>query len=678
MAKPDKQTDAELLKEARERHEEGMTAERENDVDALDDLRFISGDQWDQTVKTAYEAEGKPCLTINKLPQFIRQVTGDLRINKPAIKVHPVDSGADVEMAETYSGLIRHIEAVSDADIAYNVAAQNATGCGKGAFRIVVDHFDDDSFDQEIRIEQISNPFAVVFDPNAKKYTREDGRYCFVVEEIGREDFKRRYPEASLSEFDTSEAVGTIVDWGTQDTIRVAEYWTKTPVIKTIGRMQVGSTLDLTDMAEPERAQFAVEDTREVESFKIESRIISGAEVLEGPFEHPGRFIPIVPVWGEEWHVGDKVVRNGLIRYAKDPQRMYNYHMSAATEMISLAPKAPYIGTVDQFKGLERYWNNANIKNFAYLPYKPDKDAQGPPQRQHSAEFPAAMTNMSAIATGDMNETTGIYPPSLGARSNETSGVAIRERKQEGDVGTFSFIDNLARSIRYGGRILVDLIPKIYDGERIVRILGEDETEEMRPINVAVSVDEMGNIQFANDITVGKYDVSITTGPSYSTKRAEASDSMLAFMSAVPEAAGLIGDLIAKNQDWPGGEEIAKRLHRVAVAKGIAEPEEGDPPPPPDPAAETEVKEFQLKVTQAQAQMTKDKVETEGKELDNAQKQIDLSRQTGGIEDLVKQEVQRLIVQALQDVQPSGVPQPNGGGSPGIAGQEPNALGAQQ
>ena len=651
--------DANLLREARERFERAKTAELTNDEEALDDLRFIAGDQWPESVKSEREGDGRPCLTMNRMPQFVRQVTGDIRINKPSIKVHPVDDSADPDTAETYTGLVRHIQSVSDADIAYTSGAQNATACGKGAWRVVSDFEDELSFDQEIRIEAIPNPFAVFWDPDSVKYTREDARYCFVVDNLTRKEFERRYPDAVVDSFDAPDPAfaSYIKDWGTKDTVRVAEYFTREPVKKTIGRFQTGEVIDLTDMTEPERAGLAIEVTREVDGWKVESRIISGVEVLEGPFDIPSRFIPIIPIWGEEWHIGDEVIRNGLIRYAKDPQRMYNYHISAATETIALSPKAPFVGTVEQFKGLDRFWNQANTRNFPYLPYNPDGEAP-PPQRQRSADVPVAMVSLAGLAIDDMNGTTGLHPPSLGQASNETSGRAIRERKIEGDIGTFAFIDNLARSIRHTGRILVDMIPKIYDGERVIRILGEDDSEELTPINVTV-LGEDGQLRLVNDITTGRFDVSISVGPSFSTKRAEASESMIAFMRSVPDAAGVVGDLIAKNQDWPGADEIADRLRRIAVARGVAEPTEDDQPSPPDLDAVLKEREMQMKLIESAAGIRKDQVEVEGKSLDNAQKRLELIQMTGGIQDLVRQEVQRLILQALVGT-PASVPTGNG------------------
>ena len=330
-----------VLQTARQRFERAISADRENSEEAHDDLKFRAGEQWPEDVRRERESDGRPVLTINKIPQFIRQVTGDIRINRPAIRVRPVDDKSDPELARVLTGLIRHIEQVSDAQTAYTTAADSAAACGIGHFRIVSEYSDDDGFEQDIRIRRILNPFSVAWDPDAEALTREDAKYCFVMARLPLEEFKERWPEARTAGFDTSdfetpdrESLG---DWWDGESVRVAEYWLKRPVVKELHLMADGAVLDDAALAKAIAAAEAadaptVKQTRKVQTHEVVQYLLNGVEVLEGPVAWPGRHIPIVSVCGEEVHIGDRTVRSGVIRYAKDAQRLYNYMRSTAVE----------------------------------------------------------------------------------------------------------------------------------------------------------------------------------------------------------------------------------------------------------------------------------------------------------------------------------------------------------
>lgn len=637
------QTDnRDLLRLARARFDRAMDAERENREQELDDLKFRAGEQWEDAAAHERREANRPCLTINRMGQYVRQVTGDIRLNKPAIKVRPVDDRADPAVAEILTGLIRHIEAASDAQAAYSTAAEASATCGEGHFRIVTDYADDDAFDQDIRIRRITNPFSVFWDPAATELTKEDAGWCFVMDEMGVEEFKAAYPDANTSGWDSAELTDDLRSWMTGETVRVAEYWLKEPVTRTLWLLPDGSVVAPEEMSDEARATVAplVQRERKAQSHRVVQYILTGDQVLSGPHEWPGRHIPIVTVLGEEIHVANRTVRHGIVRWAKDPQRLLNYLRSASLEMIGLAPKAPWLVTKDQIKGHEARWQVANYENLPYLLYNVDQKSPAPvPQRVDPPPIQGALLQEAALASDDMKAVTGIYDAALGARSNETSGRAIMARQREGDVGTFVYVDNLSRAIGYAGRILVDLIPRIFDTQRMVRILGEDGAEELMQVNVTLPD---GSV--LNDLTRGKYDVVVQTGPSYSTKRQEAADSILQFVQAVPQAGGVIGDLLAKNMDWPGAEKIAERLKKL-LPPGLDE--EGAPPPPPPPPNPKLMAEAELRAAQA-----------DGQKLDNAGKQLALAAQTGQLEAVVAQLVRQQLMQILGPPDPSAQPGP--------------------
>lgn len=555
-------------------YDRGYQRERNNMDEAYEDLRFRRGTLQDQWTPEALEArKGRPCHVVNKLPQFIRQVTGDMRQMRPSVKVVPVDSGADIKTAEVRGGIIRYVENRSYAKHIYTTAADSQVTCGIGHFQIGTEYADAGTFNQEIRVAGIEDSVSVIWDADSVMPTREDADHCFVPTDMTLTAFKKRWPKAQASGFDITAngQSGAFTNWSGDDYVRVAAYWKKKPIKRTLVLMPDGSIDDITDQVNDApkdqvadafaylTAQGARVEQRD--SYKVCHYLMTVSEILEES-EWPGMYIPIVPVIGEEVRIGRDIYRHGIVRYARDLQRMVNYYSSAETEVIALQPKAPWIGTKKMFQDHYDLWETANTENHPFLEYTTDPTAPGgKPERVQPPVASQAIQAGALNAANDMKAVIGIYDAGLGAKSNETSGVAIQRRQQEGDTGTFVYIDNFALAIQRAGQIINDLIPHIYDTQRQMRILGEDGKPDVVDINKPQIIDGMEKIQ--HDVTTGSYDVMIEQGPSYSTKRQEAKDGMTAFIQAVPAAAGLIGDLYAESQDWPHAQEIGERLQEM-------------------------------------------------------------------------------------------------------------------
>jgi hypothetical protein len=593
---------ADILATARQRMTTAISAYSDSREDELDDLRFMAGSpdnqwQWPQDVlATRGSVQGqtinaRPCLTINKLPQHVRQVTNDQRQNRPAGKVIPVDDQADIEVAEIFDGIVRHIEYISDADVAYDTACDNQVTYGEGYIRILTEYCDENTFDQDLRIGRIRNSFSVYMDPMIQDPCGSDAEWCFITEDVPKADFERMFPTAEPISSIAIRGVGdaALAQWINEDTVRIAEYFYKEHSKATLNLYPGNQTAYA---GSPEAKQIEMMGlkpvrTREVDIVKIKWIKTNGYEILEQN-EWPGKYIPVVRVVGNEFEVEGRLYVSGLVRNAKDAQRMYNYWVSQEAEMLALAPKAPFIGYGGQFEGYEQQWKTANTTNWPYLEVNPDvTDGQGAvlplPQR---APPPLAQTGLIQAKMGaadDIKATTGQYDSSLGATSNERSGRAILARERQGDTGTYHYVDNLARAIRYVTRQLVDLIPKIYDTQRIARIIGMDgETSTVRinpmqPEPVRKIVDQAGIvIEKIYNPSVGKYDVAVTTGPSYYTKRQEAMAAMGEILQANPQLWAVAGDLFVKNMDWPGAQEIAQRLAKTIDPK-LLEGSDEDP-----------------------------------------------------------------------------------------------------
>jgi uncharacterized protein with GYD domain len=599
--KPPK-SDSDILTVARARLDMAVSALAESREDEIDDLRFYAGSpdnhwQWPADVLATRGAvqgqtiNARPTLTINKLPQHVRQVTNDMRQNRPGAKVIPVDDDADVQVAEIFNGMIRHIEYISDADVAYDTACENQVAYGEGYITLMTEYCEPNSFDQDIKIGRIRNSFSVYMDPLIQDPTGADAKYCFITEDLTKAEYERQYPDAAPISTLQSLGVGdqSISNWLNEDTVRIASYYYIDYEKAKLNMYPGGQTAFQNTPEDKQLRAFYGEPKRTRESVnpKVKYCKINGYEILEQN-DWAGKWIPVIRVVGNEFEVDGRLYVSGLVRNAKDAQRMYNYWVSQEAEMLALAPKAPFIGYGGQFEGYEDKWKTANTNNWPYLEVNPDvTDGQGAvlplPQRAQPPMASSGLLQAKAGASEDIKSTTGQYNASLGMGSNERSGKAILARQREGDVGTYHYGDNLTRAVRHVARQLVDLIPKIYDTQRIARIIGEDGETKMVKINpeqqepVKKIIDEQGVvIEKIYNPGVGKYDVVATTGPGYATKRQEALEAMAQLLQGNPQLWQVAGDLFVKNMDWPGAQEMSKRFAKTIDPKLM---EDGDKTP---------------------------------------------------------------------------------------------------
>lgn len=599
--------DSDILSDGLEEFRLASDADSHNRESYRDDVRFARlGEQWDERDKD--KRKGRPCLTINRCPSFARQVVNEARQNKISIKVRPVDDNADVETAEVFNGLIRNIEHSSNADVAYDTGSACAVEGGFGYFRITLDYAHDDSFDKDLRIKSIPNPLTVYGDPWSMESDSSDWNTAFITESMRRSEFEEKYPSADPIDWDGTE---TLEQWCDKDNVQIAEWWKRKEVPRTILRLSDGMIVGEEEYKANKDMFDAIGMTvvgrRVTRSYKVTQRIMTGKEVLEET-EWAGCYIPIIPVYGDVIiHEGKRYLRS-LIHDAKDAQRMFNYFRSVAAEVAALSPKAPYIGHESAFAGeYSDRWETANTDPHPFLAVPDGIDI---PQRQFYNGPAAAAVTEALSASDDMKAIMGIYDASLGQRSNETSGRAIAARQRESDTGTFHFVDNLARAVKHGGRILLDMIPKVYTPGRIIRVLGNDgtaqnvtlgEKNQQQDQQMVEGQAEQGPTEYkpgsplngVYDLSAGKYDLAVDVGPAYATQRQEAADQMMQLLQSFPDAAPIIGDLVAKNLDWPGAEEIAERL------KSMLPPQINDGIPP---QIMQQMQQLQAQVTQLMAE----------------------------------------------------------------------------
>lgn len=681
-----------ILEEARKRAVYATEKWSHNFDEMEADDAFIHGDQWPDAVAKDREAKGRPILTINKAPYFVDQVTGEQRQMRPAIDVFPAEgdyqdervqnlAGAkDYSKSEIFQGLIRNIEYVSAADTAYDTAFDHAASHGLGWFRLVTEYCDDDTFNQQIKIKRVRNWRSVLVDPDFEEPDGSDMQWGMIFYNVPKDEFERRWPKKEM--VSAEDYSGSDLDVWTDDAgVRIAEYYRMVPTTKTLYLLSDQRVVGNEDFPkiqdELEAAGITVVRERTVKTHKCEWLKISGADVLEGPTEVVFGGVPLIPVLGKELVIKGKVYYRGVIRNAKDSMRMYNYWRSAATESIALQPKAPFVISDKQMQGYQHIWDKANTENLPYLPYK-SGTGEVPPQRQSPPVMSQGIINEVMNAEADIRATVGMNEADTGQQGNETSGRAIMARRQQGDARNFAFADNLMRSMRHAGKLLVKAIPQIYDTEQVIRVRFKDDSEDVVLINQTIIDEQTGEEVTIHDLSAGKYDVLVKTGPSYSTQRQEAVDAMIEMIRAVPGWAQMLGDLIAKNLDFPGADEFAERLQKMMPPEFKDEEDQEPPQPTPEQqvgmataqadmaTAQAKQADAEAKAMKAQADQARAMQEIEMLPVREQEQQVDLARAQAqfaeaiermeSLQENIKDEVAGVLAQTmLESIQQSDI-----------------------
>lgn len=600
--------DEKILARARKRFDRCISSEAKNRQMALEDIKFLNGDQWPADVAAQRNTDKRPCLTFNKLKTFVHQVTNAQRENRPSICISPVGDNSDVKAAKMYSAIVRAIERDSSADIAYDTGFWNAVSNGYGYWRVLTEYESEKSFDQKIIIQRIRNPFTVYLDPYHIDPEGADAQYGFITEMMPRDEFEQKYPDSQIMSWTAGTTGDTYKEWVTKDSVRVAEYYEIEHTMSDLVHLDtghVGFRDDLSDEVNKHIKEGTIKVVNERKSERQTTRwyMMSALDILDRTDVPTDGLIPIVKVIGDEIDEQGKVTYSGIVRDAKDPQRMYNYWKTTEAEVVALQPKAPFIMEEGQVEGHEPQWKQANTKAFPYLLYKATNiggKPAPPPQRQPMMAPPAAVLQAIQGAAQDMMAVTGIrFDATLAERVHDESGLALREIRRSGDIGSFHYVDNLGRSLKYTGRIILKMIPKVMDTARVLTVIREDGKEQSiridpnAPKAISQGKTPQGKTLVIFNPNVGTYGVTVTVGPSYATKRIESSEQMMRFVSAMPETGKLVADLIAKNQDWPEAEQFALRLAKTIPPNIMAPPMEDV-----DPQIQAMIQSMQMQIKQ--------------------------------------------------------------------------------
>lgn len=575
-----------IVSEAKERFKRAEEAYSDSRQQAIADTKFAMGDsdngwQWPDAMRESRENDKRVCLTVNLTAQHCNQIINQIRQNRPSCRVLPVDNFADKKTAEILSGLIRNIQTASAADDAHDLAAEHSVYGGEGYWRIVTEYESDKSFDQVIKIRVCPNPQLIYIDPDAKELDKSDAEWGFIFEDVNKETFKREHPEVK----DTANWEISGDKWVTDETFLRSEYFYCEYVPDTALLLEDGSTTLQSEL--PDGVELKGDKVIHVSSGQsmavIKQRKTQKKQwkwcKLVGNNPDPidtknwaGQYLPIISIVGKEINIDGEIIRKGIVRDLKDPARMVNYSYSETVQTLALQNKTPYMAAAEAIEGYEDEWATANQSNLAYLPYNA-YDEQGKtlpvPQRQNPAVMPSAQVQLLQLSTEEMRGASGQQNSNFGIKSEASSGIGIQRLKQQGEIATFHFPDNLARGLRYEAKVLIDLIQKVYDTKRIVRVLGLDGQQQQATLDPEhpqpYSENDIGeeDIQKIFNPTLGQYDVVIDTGPSFQTQRQEAFASLSDLASRDPNLMQIAGDIIMRAADFPMAQELADRLQKT-------------------------------------------------------------------------------------------------------------------
>lgn len=624
--------DEELVKEALALYEDDMSYEDTVRADMAADLRFGNGQHWPDNIRNQREnVEYRPCLVVPRLNQFLNKVKNELRQNKISIKVSagdgPEPERIRVKQADRRQSRIRKIQYDSCAMDAFQTAYDFSVDCGRGAVRLRTDYANSESFKQKIIIDRITNPLRCVWDKNRKMKDYSDCKHAFYLDDIKKDLFREKYPNASETHFIDDNNTH---QWNRGDSITVAEFYCMWAKKRTLWLLSNGVTI-YEDQLDPEiKKELQPVKKRVVREPYIMWYKITACEVLEKAYI-PGKYIPLVPIVGVEKDVDGQLQIKGMIRDAKDSAKMYDYVSSNEAEQLQLAIKTEYIVADGQIKGYENYWKNANVKNYAYLPYKPISvggTLVPPPQKQFPKQPDMALLQSKAGIIEDMKAITGIYDPSLGNQSNEVSGRAIMARQRQSDTANAHFPDGLRIAVTQVGKIINDWIP-IYDSGTVQGMTDEDEETQIK----------LGDYEDGAEVSYGEGDFNlvVTMGPDFNTRRQESLEMMMELIGKVPGVAQFIWDLLVKNIDAPGAQQIADRLKKL-IPPQILEQEGGE-------------QQMAMRLQQAMQQIQKDKTLIQA--LQQQLQQVMRELETKGIENATKMKVAQ--INAMTDIEVANI-----------------------
>lgn len=609
-----------------------------------DDVNFLFIDQWDASDRNEFKRLQKPMLTFNKIYDFFKKVVGEQRQNTPNLEVRCLTGDSSQEAIKLRADIVRQIAYDSKSDIVYQTAFENALAGGFGGIRVLTDYTTPKSYEQKIFLRRIDNPERLFFDPNAKEPTKHDGNYCGYYDIMGKEEFKEQYPDVEYPKSFPLHSEIKEFYWGDKNTISVVEYYKKEWFSFSVHQLSNGKTVtdkEYRKIKEQYEEMSQLEDvegidqpivlpeiikTRRSRDYKIMCYKAIYGQIVE-KYKWPSKYFPIIFCPGDVHNIEGEERTISFVRFVRDAQRFLNYTGSEIAQAIKNSRREQFLVTPDNIsgEGLIDIWRNPSNQQGALVAV-PDKITKQMPIKLPPSEIPQTLLQQYQRAESDIQSVLGYYEANRGAQGQELSGVALRERQRTGNMGVAVFFDNLNRAIEQTGRVILSLLPEIYDTERRISLQAPNGENQDVFINRKIA-----GGQAENDVTKGDYDVIIKDGPSFAVQKEEALKILVEMVKVNPQTFPLVADLIASSIDIENSPQLVERF-KTLVPKDILAKESGQPPPPPQPNPAMIAAQQQQQLQQAELQLKQQQMKLDSEkalrqqQLDAAQIELDMEK----------------------------------------------------
>lgn len=599
------------------------------------DKQFLYFDQWTPKERNELRLRHKPVVQFNKLHDHVKKVIGEFRQNTPTATVLPVDPDIPQETMDACSHILNGIFYKSRTNIVDQTACENALSFGYGAMFLTTDYESQNSFNQEIVPIGFQSPEVVFFDPDAKEVDKNDGDFCGWLDFMSAEQIEKQWGVGSPRSFSVPFQWNSTYQFylAGSRTIAIANYWEKQYYSKKIYLLESGETVDAKEydalrkkhdaLHEDDRALLEedigerfpeIENERVIDdAYEIKGYKLLGDKVLEETV-WPSRYLPGVFVDGYSYYIDGKQYTQSFIHQAKDAQRFLNYCGVEVLQAIKNTRRETYLTTTEMTAGNEYVWRNPDMQQGA-LHYRPHVLATGQvltPTPITSPPINPAFLEQYQRAEHDIGSILGRTESVTGAQGNEKSNLIMAARLTQGNLGSFIWFDNTQRAIESIARNALDLLPAVYDAERTVVAQGPNKEPVVMHLN-----QQMPDGSIMNDLTKlrDKAKVQVSLGASFEMQRQQHLNFLIELMSAAPQAAPLLADLVAENIQVENMPQIVKRLKNLVPPQILAEENGEPPPPPPEPPLAEKLAQQQLLLNEKELKLKEQSQQLEAAKL---------------------------------------------------------------
>ncbi|EDA8689548.1 portal protein [Salmonella enterica subsp. enterica serovar Newport] len=632
------------------RFDRAYTPQQDVREKCIEATRFarVPGGQWEGATAAGTKLDDRfekyPKFEINKVATELNRIIAEYRNNRITVKFRPGDKEASEELANKLNGLFRADYEETDGGEACDNAFDDAATGGFGCFRLtsmLVNEYDPMDERQRIAIEPVYDPSrSVWFDPDAKKYDKSDALWAFCMYSLSPDKYEAEYGKTPPASLDVTTMTSWEYDWFEPEVVYIAKYYEvrkesvdvisyRQPITGEIATYDSDQIEDIED--ELALAGFQEVARRSVKRRRVYVSVVDGQNFLEKPRRIPGEHIPLIPVYGKRWFIDDIERVEGHIAKAMDPQRLYNLQVSMLADSAAQDPGQVPIFDPEQVRGLEKHWEDRGKKRPAFLVARAPRDKAGNPigpaapgSFTPAPQLSPAIATMLQLTSADIQEVTG----SSQAMQQMPSNIAqetVNNLMNRADMASFIYLDNMAKSLKRAGEVWLSMAREVYGSEREVRVVNEDGTDDIALMNAQVVDSQTGRVVALNDLSTGRYDVTVDVGPSYTARRdatVSVLTNVLSTMLPNDPMRPAIQGIILDNIDGEGLDDFKEYNRNQLLTSGIVKPRNEKEQQIVMQAQQAAANQQNPEMVLAQAQMVAAQAEAQKATNETAQTQI--------------------------------------------------------